>query len=100
MKYINYICDTLYNLTDICHIFNIKMDKIIKVIRKNNIDYFYDSKDNLYINSKNICRLFILLNTKETINSQEFSKFLFCVERNAFGEDQYDKVNKCILLNM
>jgi hypothetical protein len=99
-KHINYINDTLYGVNDICDIFNFDIDKIIEAIHSNNIEYLYDSKGNLYINSKDIYSIFTLINTKESINNQEFNSFLYCINRNAFGENQYDRINKRILLNM
>lgn len=97
---LNYISETLYSMTDICYVFNIKIKKIIEVIRNNNIACLYDTKNNLYVDSKNMCKIFALINAKESINNQEFNNFLYCVEHNAFGEDQYDRINKRIFLNM
>ena len=99
-KHINYISETLYSMTDICYVFNIEIKKIIEVIRNNNIACLYDTKNNLYVDSKNMCKLFALINAKESINNQEFNNFLYCIERNAFGEDQYNRINKRIFLNM
>lgn len=97
---LNYISETLYSMTDICYVFNIEIKKIIEVIRNNNIACLYDTKNNLYVDSKNMCKLFALINAKESIGNQEFNNFLYCVEHNAFGEDQYDRINKRIFLNM
>ena len=87
-------------MTDICRIFNIEMERIIETIQNNDIAFLYDSKDNVYINSMDICKLFMLINVKSIINSQAFNEFIYCIKRNAFGENQYDRINKRILLNM
>lgn len=100
MKYINYISDTLYCITDVCNIFNIKEPKIIKILKNNNINYLYDSNSNLYIDSKNIYKLFTLINVKEHLSGHAFYEFINSIKRNAFGEDQYDRINKRIILNM
>lgn len=100
IKYINYISDTLYCITDICDFFNLKINEIIKIIKNNKINYFYDSNNHFYIDSKNMCKLFTLVKAKELINHQEFNNFLYCVEHNSFGEDQYDRINKRIFLNV
>lgn len=100
MKSIKYVSGILYNMTDICNIFNLEMNKIIEVIKNNDISYLIDSKNNIYINKEGICKIFTLINAIETINHQEFSNFFYCIRCDAFGENQCDRINKRILLYM
>lgn len=102
-QYINYINETLYNITDISCIFELEINKIFETIHNNDIFYLCDSKNNIYINDKNLCKIFTLIDAKKSINKNiinNFNDFCFCIERNAFGENQYDRMNKRIYLNM
>lgn len=99
LKHISYISDTLYNVTDICNIFNIENHKIFEIIDMNNITHLLDSKNNLYMSSKDICKLFILINAK-SLNSVAFNDFYYNLSQNNFAENQIDRESKFILLNM
>lgn len=100
LKHISHISDTLYNMTDICNIFNIEKHKILEIIDMNNITHLSDSKNNLYMSSKDICELFILISAKSSINSVAFNDFYHSLSQNNFAENQVDRENRFILLNM
>lgn len=100
MKSIKYVSGILYNMNDICNIFNLEMNKIIEVIKNNDISYLFDSKNNIYISNKDICNIFTLISAKSSLNSVAFNDFYYSISRNNFAEDQVDRENKFILLNM
>lgn len=87
-KYIRYIGGTLYNMTDICCIFYIKINKLIKCSNSNSIPYFYEQENKLYISNEHICKLLRLINTEESNNYQEKIKTLCqSFEHHVFEEE-------------
>lgn len=103
MIYINYInTTTAYKLNDICSAFSLNYNKIIDIMKKNNINYICNSSQNIYITSDDLFELFTILNRQPPKDSSlsDLKNFVNLVIRNALAEDDIDRKNNQIILNM
>lgn len=59
---IRYIDEKLYNLKDICYVFNQNIREIISYMNNNNLIYVQDSEENFYICDTVLDELLLLIN--------------------------------------
>lgn len=103
MKYINYIdAEKIYKLVDICSAFSLKFDDIINIVHQNSIVHMYDSFKNIYITCEGLMQLIYILKDCNIpdINLQAVIELTKRLERNALNEDDIDRKNHRIILNM
>lgn len=64
---IRYIDEKLYNLKDICYVFNQNLEEVINYMNYNNIIYVQDSEGNFYICGNVLDELLLLKNRRSPL---------------------------------